>query len=209
MPGTPTCVSQSPLLGRFDLPECPALHITNYHLHSCQHPRPGAEHARHGCLFNFNNSARDFDSACKTLHKRCPSGQNSETFPTNTERNGLQPPLREEEQNTLAKRIEAERIGQPPTRQATGPRTVQGKKRSRLNALKHGLLSKCIVLEGDSRAEYFSLLRGLQVYFQPQGKLEIVLTENLAALLWRSVVFFRPKTRGSTGTSNARTLIMN
>src|SRR5713101_3713054 len=71
------------------------------------------------------------------------------------------------------------------TRRATGPRTPQGKERSKFNARKHGLFSKAVLLQDESRTEYDALLNGLVENFQPQGKLEIVLVENLASLLWR------------------------
>jgi len=71
------------------------------------------------------------------------------------------------------------------TRRTTGPRTSQGKERSKFNARKHGLFSKAVLLQDESRAEYDALLNGLMENLQPQGKLEIVLVENLATLLWR------------------------
>lgn len=71
------------------------------------------------------------------------------------------------------------------TRRATGPRTPQGKERSKFNARKHGLFSKAVLLQDESRTEYDALLDGLMEDFQPRGKLEIVLVENLATLLWR------------------------
>ena len=71
------------------------------------------------------------------------------------------------------------------TRRATGPRTPQGKERSKFNARKHGLFSKAVLLQDESRADYDALLNGLMEDLQPQGKLEIVLVENLASLLWR------------------------
>jgi len=71
------------------------------------------------------------------------------------------------------------------TRRATGPRTLQGKERSKFNARKHGLFSKAVLLQDESRAGYGALLNGLMENLQPQGKLEIVLVENLATLLWR------------------------
>lgn len=75
--------------------------------------------------------------------------------------------------------------GRPSARKSTGPRTAQGKERSKLNALKHGLLSKAVLLEGESRTEYHSLCAGLRNDLQPAGILETVLVENVAALLWR------------------------
>lgn|SRR6267154_1179533 len=71
------------------------------------------------------------------------------------------------------------------TRRATGPRTPQGKERSKFNARKHGLFSKAVLLQDESCTEYDALLDGLMENLQPQGKLEIVLVENLATLLWR------------------------
>src|SRR6266851_3764692 len=71
------------------------------------------------------------------------------------------------------------------TRRATGPRTPQGKERSKFNARKHGLFSKAILLHDESRTEHGALLDGLMENLQPRGKLEIVLVENLATLLWR------------------------
>jgi hypothetical protein len=76
------------------------------------------------------------------------------------------------------------------TRKATGPRTAQGKARSKLNALKHGLFSKVVLMDWESKAEYLSLLNGLQDDFQPQGKLESILVDNLAVLFWRKRRFF-------------------
>ena len=58
---------------------------------------------------------------------------------------------------------------------------LQGK----FNARKHGLFSKAVLLQDESRAEYDALLSGLMENLQPQGKLEIVLVESLANLLWR------------------------
>jgi hypothetical protein len=77
---------------------------------------------------------------------------------------------------------------------STGPRTDRGKERSKFNALKHGLFSKVVVLKGESSADYLSLQNGLRADFQPQGTLETVLVENLAALLWRKCRLFQAET---------------
>ena len=70
-------------------------------------------------------------------------------------------------------------------RRATGPRTPSGKERSKYNALKHGVFSSVVVLKGESRAEYESLLSGPQETFQPEGTLEEALVKKLAMTLWR------------------------
>jgi len=66
-----------------------------------------------------------------------------------------------------------------------GPRTQQGKEKSKLNATTHGIFSKVVVIEGESRAEFDALLNGLRNYFQPKGTLEEIQVEKLAALFWR------------------------
>jgi hypothetical protein len=76
-------------------------------------------------------------------------------------------------------------LNEAAPRKAAGPRAVREKKRNRFNALKHGLLSKFVLLIGESEDECRSLLFGLQDYYQPQGKLESFLVEKLTILLWR------------------------
>ncbi len=70
-----------------------------------------------------------------------------------------------------------------------GPRTAQGKRRGKFS--KHGIFSIVIVLKGESRAEYDSLLKGMRDSRQPQGMLEEVLVEKLATLLWRQKRFLQ------------------
>src|SRR5215471_1661179 len=68
---------------------------------------------------------------------------------------------------------------------ATGPRTTQGKERSKRNALKHGIFSQAALLKDESRAEYDALLNDLRENLQPEGALEEALVEKLALGTWR------------------------
>ena len=68
---------------------------------------------------------------------------------------------------------------------STGPRTKQGKERSKRNSLKHGIFSKALLLEGESAAEFERLLKGLRSSLKPVGKAEEILVEKLAVLFWR------------------------
>lgn len=68
---------------------------------------------------------------------------------------------------------------------ATGPRSLQGKQRSKSNALKNGIFAKAILLEGESRAEYELLLNGLREDLQPRGMLEAVIVEEIAVIVWQ------------------------
>lgn len=72
-----------------------------------------------------------------------------------------------------------------PARRATGPRTPAGKRRSKYNAVKHGIFTRA-VLEGlESKQEYYRLLQALREDLQPEGTLEDILVEQLATLFWR------------------------
>ncbi len=64
---------------------------------------------------------------------------------------------------------------------ATGPRTPEGKQRSKYNALKHGIFSNALLPD----LEYKVLIDGLVCDLLPVGKLEEVLVEKLATLFWR------------------------
>jgi len=67
----------------------------------------------------------------------------------------------------------------------TGPRTPEGKDNTRFNATTHGIFSGVVVLNGESRPHYESLLNGLHRDFQPKGTLEDILVDKLATILWR------------------------
>ncbi|MHB8383418.1 MAG: hypothetical protein ACYDC3_13905 [Candidatus Binataceae bacterium] len=72
---------------------------------------------------------------------------------------------------------------------STGPRTASGKKRSALNALKHGMLAKRMVipaLEGPrAAAEFRAMLHALISDLVPHGALERILVEEIAVCTWR------------------------
>jgi hypothetical protein len=85
----------------------------------------------------------------------------------------------------------AKKFGQKPSnsmsvvRRATGPRTKQGKQRSKNNALKHGIFSNVAVLPGESQAEFNNLLADYCDDFQPVGAFEDDLVEMLVVHRWR------------------------
>jgi hypothetical protein len=67
----------------------------------------------------------------------------------------------------------------------TGPRTKQGKERSKRNALKHGIFSQAILSKDESPAELESLRKKLRKDLRPAGELEDILVEKLVVTLWR------------------------
>jgi hypothetical protein len=70
-------------------------------------------------------------------------------------------------------------------RRSTGPKTPSGKARSSMNACKHGLTAKEIVIWDEDPAEFEALCAGLTADFAPQTTFERELVDRLAGLLWR------------------------
>jgi hypothetical protein len=98
--------------------------------------------------------------------------QDAKTVPTDglenasEGQNAIPKPLLEPEPSSTAKSDAVARVDQP-IRQATGPRTPEGKQRSKENSLKHGLFSKVAVRKGEPQADFDSLLSGLREDFCP------------------------------------------
>jgi len=74
-------------------------------------------------------------------------------------------------------------------RKSTGPKTKRGKDIVKWNALKHGLLSREVVIPtGDgkeSRSDFESLLEALSQELNPVGVLEEMLVEKITVCYWR------------------------
>lgn len=68
---------------------------------------------------------------------------------------------------------------------STGPITVEGKARSSKNAIKHGLLSKDLIIHGECQSEYELFRESLIETFQPEGPIECLLVEKIASSAWR------------------------
>jgi hypothetical protein len=69
-------------------------------------------------------------------------------------------------------------------RLSTGPRTDQGKARSSQNARKHGLTATELVIAAEDREEFEDFLVQLQTDIRPQGALQQILFDQLAASAW-------------------------
>ena len=55
----------------------------------------------------------------------------------------------------------------------------------RYNAVSHGILSRHTVLPHEDKEEFSMLLNALIVEHDPSGPTEMILTEDLAAIIWR------------------------
>lgn len=82
---------------------------------------------------------------------------------------------------TSDKQIEANR----QNAQSGGVKTEEGKAVSRYNALKHGLLAKEVLTEGEDEAELEELGKTLRAELKPANTLELVLVDRIIANTWR------------------------
>ncbi|HUQ90594.1 MAG TPA: hypothetical protein VM120_02860 [Bryobacteraceae bacterium] len=70
-------------------------------------------------------------------------------------------------------------------KKSRGPITPEGKRRSSLNSITHGLASKCVVLANESEEAYTALLTGYQNEWQPATQTEQHLVIQIANSYWR------------------------
>src|SRR6202161_2290972 len=68
---------------------------------------------------------------------------------------------------------------------STGPKTEAGKKRSSLNALRHGLTAQVVVLPSEDLAAYTAFTKAFHDELKPVGMLETQLTQSIADDYWR------------------------
>jgi hypothetical protein len=68
---------------------------------------------------------------------------------------------------------------------STGPKTPEGKAVARLNARKHGLLSREVLLPGEDEDALRDLDEGLRAELRPAGQLENLLVDRIVEAVWR------------------------
>src|ERR1039457_6801574 len=71
-------------------------------------------------------------------------------------------------------------------RKSSGPKTPQGKATASMNALRHGLHARKVVISGEEQDEFDQLHAGLQNQYQPQ-KAEQHLVDQAAIAQWKLV----------------------
>src|SRR5256885_15573185 len=72
-----------------------------------------------------------------------------------------------------------------PSRHATGPKTPQGRARSSMNALKHGLTAKTPLIPGEDPDEFRQFVWDMVQDLGPQGPVQAELAQRAAVLMWR------------------------
>ena len=66
-----------------------------------------------------------------------------------------------------------------------GPKTNKGKEISKMNALKHGLLSKEVLIDGEDEEELLLLTKRIRSEIKPETEIERLLADRVVANLWR------------------------
>jgi hypothetical protein len=74
---------------------------------------------------------------------------------------------------------------QANARHSTGPKTPKGKAVVRFNALRHGLLTRDVVLPGEDADAFEDLLNQVRAALSPVGPIEELLAERVVNNVWR------------------------
>ena len=83
---------------------------------------------------------------------------------------------------TTQEQIDANRLN---ALKCTGPRTLEGKVRSAVNAVKHGLLSADILLLDEDMALFTAFRSDLLTQLAPEGHVEELLADRIVQCAWR------------------------
>jgi hypothetical protein len=83
---------------------------------------------------------------------------------------------------TSFRQIEADRRN---ARKSTGPRTEEGKQRSRCNAVRHGLTAETVIDALEDAEDYTAFETAITADYDAQSAVERELVLRLASLLWR------------------------
>jgi hypothetical protein len=82
---------------------------------------------------------------------------------------------------TTQKQVEANR----KNAKLGGVKTDAGKEVSKYNAMKHGILSKEILIDGEDEQILIELGKKLRVQLAPEGELEMILVDRIISNVWR------------------------
>ena len=83
---------------------------------------------------------------------------------------------------TSLKQIEANRLN---ALKSTGPRTDEGKRHSRCNAVRHGLTAETVIADLEDREDYEAFETAVASCFDAESAVERELVLRLASVLWR------------------------
>jgi hypothetical protein len=68
---------------------------------------------------------------------------------------------------------------------STGPKTPKGKARSSMNALKHGLMSRQVLLPDENKKDLEIFATKIRSVLAPIGEMELLLVDRIITAAWR------------------------
>jgi len=71
------------------------------------------------------------------------------------------------------------------SQKSTGPKTPEGKSAVSMNALRHGLRARTVVLPGEDPTEFHQLCDDLEIEWHPQSRTEQFYVEQMAVSQWK------------------------
>src|SRR6202790_533329 len=71
------------------------------------------------------------------------------------------------------------------SQKSTGPKTPEGKSAVSMNALRHGLRARTVVLPGEDPTEFHQLCNDLESEWTPQSRTEQFYVEQMAVSQWK------------------------
>src|SRR5579872_2186828 len=80
-----------------------------------------------------------------------------------------------------------------------GPVTPEGKASSSRNSTIHGALAKAVVLHGESRQRFNTLVATLNSSLKPETEIDHLLVGKMAAAHWRQLRLWNLEKRGEKG----------
>jgi hypothetical protein len=83
---------------------------------------------------------------------------------------------------TTERQIKSNRLNGPKSR---GPKTQEGKAISRLNAVRFGIYSELVLVDGESETQLIEFGRRLRADLAPFGEMELVLADKIVSTSWR------------------------
>ncbi len=83
---------------------------------------------------------------------------------------------------TTERQIKANRLNGAKSR---GPQTREGKAISRLNAMRFGIYSEFVLVDGESESQLIEFGRRLRADLAPVGEMELVLADKIVSTSWR------------------------
>ena len=68
---------------------------------------------------------------------------------------------------------------------STGPKSEEGKAIAKLNSLKHGLLTREVLIEDENGEDLAELGKKIRNELEPAGEMELILVERIISNIWR------------------------